>query len=114
MRYIETKFRIFEDKFLSDEDIENQYNNFNITHLKVDSISEDGCSSGSIEIEFGDTQDPVACENKYDNWIRYSWDKDRIAFDHWYPTEVSQKLKDAINTAIDEYIKNKDADKFGI
>ena len=89
------------ERYLSDEEIEAGYNNFKITEFSVDRILDDGGASGWITIEFPpdeDDEDP-GVEETTDHWIKYD-SGPVIAFDNWYPDEVTIKLKEYIETGI--------------
>jgi len=115
-----TKYKIFEslsdnERYLSDEEIEAGYNNYKITEFSISdrsNRSNDGTQSGWITIEFPpdeDDEDP-GVEEKTDNWIKYGF-SGRIAFDHWYPDNLSRKLIEYIETGI--LIKKQNPDKDG-
>jgi len=92
------KFKEFiNEKYLSDEEIEEGYDNYKITEFKVYNFSEDGGASGMIAIEFPE----IESEDWYkvDNWIKYD-SGPRIAFDYWYPPKMNQELKDYIEKGI--------------
>ena len=105
MKYIKT----YEDRYLSDKEIESAYNNFTVTYFKVDNLFGDGGASGSIEIEFADSDG----NTQFDNWIKYDAGE-KIAFDHWYPSEVNIKLKEIINKGIKEEELRQEAEKYNL
>lgn len=70
-----------EMKYMSDADIADQYENFNVTNLSV-TKSEFGGYTGCVEVEF-----PLADEIDfdslvYDNFIIYDDEAKKIAFDY--------------------------------
>lgn len=83
-------------KYLSDEDIAAQYDNFNCTEITV-SASEvnEGWINFTLELEFPDADHPdfndYVIENGY-------WDteKDTWGFDNWYPEKTYEDLKDLV------------------
>ena len=101
-----TKYKIFEslsddERYLSDEEFEAGYNNFKITEFSVDRIRDDGGAGGWITVEFPpdeDDEDP-GVEEKTDHWIKYD-SGHKIAFDNWYPENVSIKLMEYIEIGI--------------
>ena len=105
MKYIKT----YEHRYMSDEDIASQYDDYEITWFKLDNLRDDGGASGSIEITFKDED----MESKYDNWIKYD-SGPVIAFDHWYPEKLNVELKKYIEKQIKKARIEKDADKYNI
>lgn len=106
------KYKEFEsEKYLSDEEIESGYNNYVITDFSIDRLFDDGGASGWITIEFPPNEecDDFGVESKTDQWIKYD-SGPKIAFDSWYPSNVSKKLKEYI----EEGIIKKKAEKYNI
>jgi len=92
MKYIKT----YEKNYLSDDEIEEPYEGFVISDFKVDKLSDDGGASGFIEIYL-----PLENRFQLDYWIKYDQGP-KIAFDKWYPENVSKKLIKAITKFIKE------------
>ena len=108
--------KVNEDRYLTDDEIESKYDNFKITEFSVTNFNDEGGASGGIEIEFEDPdeEDPDYRYNtKYDNWIKYD-SGPRIAFDYWYPSEMSQKLKEYIEKGIKEERIKREANKYNL
>jgi hypothetical protein len=78
-----------EYRYLSDEEIESGYKDFKIREFKMWSDAE-----GMLDIEFPNGEDKV------DNFIIY--EDGRIAFDHWYPSEIYSQLVDYINNQLNK------------
>ena len=83
-------------KYLSDEDIAAQYDNFNCTEITV-SASEvnEGWINFTLELEFPDADHPdfngYVIENGYWNTKEDKW-----GFDNWYPEKTLEDLKDLV------------------
>jgi hypothetical protein len=111
MKYIK---KYEEDRYLSDEEIESQYDNLKVTYFKVDKLYDDGGATGSIEVFFSyDNGDEDGSKSVFDNWIKYD-SGPKIAFDHWFPTEINIKLKDIINKGIKEEKFRQDAERYNL
>ena len=103
-----TKFKIFEeDRYMSDDDIESGYNDYNIISCEVKNIDEEGGASGYIDIEFPNSED------KSDSWIKYGYNK-KIAFDNWYPDNIYYELCDHIEKCIKEEKIKRAGNKFNL
>ena len=77
---------VFEnDEYLSDEDIDSQYNDFVVTN-----ISQQSNSSGYITIEFPNAEHPDFDSEKTTGYIIY--DDGTVAFDDWFPEHVYNEL----------------------
>jgi len=115
MKYLKT----YEERYLSDDDIEEQFDDFTITNISVDNLSDDGGAGGWIDIEFPYEEDDYA-ESRSDappviitHWIKYD-SGPRIAFDNWYPEKMNIKLKAAIEKEIKEERIRQEAKKYNI
>lgn len=117
MKHLKT----FEDRYLSDKEIEDKYDNYKITDFSVSKFFDDDdgnecytCGAvGWIDIEFDYDEENDYAESKSDNWIKYN-SGSRIAFDHWYPPKMNQELKEYIENGIKiEAIKRK-AEKYNL
>lgn len=83
-------------KYLSDEDIATQYDDFNCTEIKLSAskINKDWINF-TLELEFPDADNPdfssYVIENGY-------WDtkEDTWGFDNWYPEKTYEDLKDLV------------------
>lgn len=107
MKYLKTY-----ENFYTDDEIEEIFKNFEVTFFKIDNIHlDDGGASGGIQISFEQDGDETT---KYDNWIRYDSNPDNIAFDHWYPTQIANKLKEYINRGIEDWKMKKDAEQYNL
>ena len=91
------------NKYVSDEEIESEYNNFKITKVKVEKLFDDGGATGCVEFD----------EIAVDNWIKYD-SGPRIAFEHWYPSEMNDRLKNLIEKEIKEEKLRRDAEKYNL
>jgi len=108
-----TKFKIFEERYLSDDEIEASYDDFEIVSFSVDSLSDRGGASGWISIEFPYDEENDYAESKTDHWIKYD-SGPTIAFDNWYPEKMNIQLKEYIEKGIKEYKLLKNADKYNL
>jgi len=104
--------------FLSDEEIESQFDNFTISEIKVEKIHDDSGASGFIEIYY-----PSSNEYVVDNWIKYrsqfphlnrNTNDAKIAFDHWFPEKMSNKLKKIIEKEIKKEKIRRDSEKYNL
>lgn len=88
-----------EVKFLSDAQIEKQYENFIVEEMKVEKCRYSDGFSGYICITFLKADHPDFDNYVCDNWIMYDFNG-KIAFDNWYPTGVylslCKKIRDEI------------------
>jgi len=106
------KFKEFiNERYLTDEEIEEGYDDYKITEFKVYSFSEDGGASGMIAIEFSERED--VDWYKVDNWIKYD-SGPRIAFDNWYPSKMNQELKEYIEEGIKRERLKRDSEKYNL
>ena len=83
-------------KYLSDEDIAAQYNDFYCTELELSaSKANDGWINFILELEFPDADHPdfnnYVIENGYWNTKEDKW-----GFDNWYPEKTLEDLKDLV------------------
>jgi len=95
------------ETYISDEEIEAGYDQYKITFFKLDNLRDDGGASGGIELTDEDGM------TTYDNWIKYD-SGPVIAFDHWYPNKLNQKLKKYIEKKIKKERIKKDAEKYNL
>ena len=101
-----------EEKLLSDEDIEAQYNDFNVEYCEIEpSEVHDDWFNATLEIEFPNADHPdfnsSVIENAY-----YDRASDNWGFDNWYPEETLEKLKQIILDKIAEYEKEHENDTY--
>ena len=108
MRYL----RKYEDRYISDEEIEAGYTNYRINDFKVERIFDNGGASGYIEIFF-DEDDEVDFQIRFDNWIKYD-NGPKVAFNHWYPEKFAKFLVRYINKGVKEAKIKKDAEKYNL
>lgn len=83
-------------KYLSDEDIAAQYDDFNCTEIKLSaSKANEGWINFTLELEFPDADHPdfndYVIENGYWNTKEDKW-----GFDNWYPEKTLEDLKDLV------------------
>ena len=109
MKYLKT----FEDRYLSDEDIEAGYNVYKIVGFSVDNFNDDGGASGWIDIEFPYDEENDYAESKSDNWIKYD-SGPKIAFDNWYPEKMNNELKEYIEKGIKKEKIKRDSNKYNL
>ena len=108
MKYIKTY-----EEIVSDKEIEDEFNNFTITEIKVEKIHDDGGASGYIEIYY-------TSEDRFvvDNWIKYrsqlNNNNPRYGFDHWFPEKVSNELEKVIEKEIKKEKLRRDAEKYNL
>ena len=91
-----------DDKYMSDEDIESQYDDFSVTYIEVKS-SEYGGYNGTIELTFPNADDVDFNSTVVDNFTIYNDEATKFGFDNWYPQEITDQLKNIIR---DYMIKN--------
>lgn len=86
----ESKYKLTEEKYKSDKEIEDEFKDFKIVKI------EGRGSSGWIEIQFPYGREHVGggTDEVVDHWIKYP--NGKIAFDNWYPEDVYKKLVAAI------------------
>lgn len=102
------------DRYLSDDEIKKDYEDYKITHSVVYNVRDDGGASGVIEIQFDDDN----VEGKVVNWLKYSNDIDEqdgnIVFDYWYPEKMANQLKKFIRKEIKKEKIRREAEKYNI
>jgi hypothetical protein len=105
--------KLLENVYLSDKDIASQYDDFEVIDFMVSSIREDGGASGWIDINFNSSDEENSYYTISDSWIKYD-SGPRIAFDHWYPEEVNNKLKSYIERELKKEILKRETDKYNL
>jgi hypothetical protein len=99
MKYIKT----YEDRYLTDDEIESSYDDVLITKIMVEKIFDDGGASGTIEFD----------DYSADNWIKYD-SGPKIAFDKWYPEKKNIEIKAKIEKEIKKEKLRRDAEKYNL
>jgi ABC-type Zn2+ transport system substrate-binding protein/surface adhesin len=86
-------------QYKSDEDIANEFSGMQIRNIEVNGSGK----SGWIEISFPEAGEHVGggASEVTDSWIKYDHNG-KIAFDNWYPPEISSQLIQAIEAKIKE------------
>lgn len=93
--------KILEERYMSDDDIANQYSNFNITYLEIEP-NRSGGWVGTLELEFPNADDIDFDSIVVDNFIVYDHEGKHIAFDRWYPDNVCNEFKAIIKNEINK------------
>jgi len=85
-------------RYKSDEDIASEFSGMVINEIQV----KPSLSSGWIQLSFPEGGEHVGggSSEVTDHWVKY--DNGQIAFDNWYPTEISNQLIKAIEQEIQE------------
>lgn len=89
-------------RYMSDDEINSQYDDFVITYLTVRRSNNGNGFVGTIELEFPNSNDIDFDSIVYDNFYIYDNKATRFGFDRWYPSHITEMLKDEIR----KYIKN--------
>lgn len=87
-------------RFMSDAEIAEQYKGFNVTFFSIEPLRHSEGWSGTIEIEFPCADEVDFDSTKVDNFFVYDKEGQKIAFDYWYPSEVTRKLTELIRSEI--------------
>lgn len=77
-----------EERYLTDQEIEAQYDGFKIENITIDDHDGKDYFTGVLEVSFPNADHPDFDETKVDNFISYDLEGKRIAFDFWYPEWV--------------------------
>ena len=85
-------------QYKSDADIASEFSNMQINNIEVGKSG----SSGWIELSFPEGGEHVGggANEVTDNWIKY--DNGKIAFNNWYPSEISSQLVQAIENKLED------------
>ena len=92
-----------EERYLSDDDIHKQYENFKIKAIDIHPNYFGSGSyywSGVMELAFPEADHPDFEEYVIENFIAYDETGERIGFDHWYPGDIGRQLCNAIRNEI--------------
>ena len=89
-----------EYRYMSDDDIAAQYDDFKVTALSVEPNRYGEGWYGVIELEFPNADDIDFNSSLVENYFAYDKAGNKIAFDHWYPDAVCEILKDMIRQEI--------------
>lgn len=101
-----------EQRYMSDEDIANQYQDFKVTHFEINPSRYGNGWTGTIEIEFPNADEVDFDSSVVDNFIVYDHEGTRVGFDNWYPDEVANQLKEMIRKAINQKIQAGELNEF--
>lgn len=93
---------LLKEAYLSDEDIESQYEDFKCTHLKIEKghPSVENWYNFTLELEFPEADHPDFSDYVIENGY-YNKDDDVWGFDNWYPSETLESLKALVLKEID-------------
>ena len=94
-------------RFLSDEKIASQYEDFNITHFELESKTDWNGKMfwvGVLEIDFPNADHPDFDSSTVDDFIVYDQFGDSIAFDHWYPEKIVDQFIEIIKRKIQDIL----------
>lgn len=92
-------------KYMSDEDIASQYEDFEITHLEAEPARYGEGFTGTIEITFPNADDVDYNSTTVDNFFVYDDNLTKFGFENWYPEDVVEKLKMEIRDYINKNLK---------
>lgn len=92
-----------DEKYLSDEDIAEQYDDFSCTYLKLEKghPSVENWYNFTLELEFPEADHPDFSDYVVENGY-YNKDDDVWGFYNWYPEETKNKIKTIILKEIDD------------
>ena len=92
-----------DEKYLSDEDIAAQYDDFSCTYLKLEKghPSVENWYNFTLELEFPEADHPDFSDYVVENGY-YNKDDDVWGFYNWYPEETKNKIKAIILKEIDD------------
>ena len=103
-RILESLKRLNEEKYLSDEQIENQYTDFKVEELKISKGSDDLTFVADMWIEFPNAEHPDYPQGQADHVLVYWKDEKEVekhywptfSFSNWYPEKILNELEDII------------------
>lgn len=101
----------YEAPYLSDEDIEGQYKNFEIEELKINQGNDDLTFTADMWINFPNADHPDYDEGKAEHVLVYWENKEDIdnciwpefSFNNWYPEKILEEIKETILEKIFEF-----------
>jgi len=98
MKIIKTEMYKKAQRYKSDEDIASEFSSMIIQEIQV----KPSLSSGWIQLSFPKGGEHVGggTTEVIDHWIKY--DNGTIAFENWYPTNISNQLIQSIEQKIQE------------
>ena len=88
------------NRFMSDAGIAAQYDDFVVNHFSIEPLRFSEGWSGCLELEFPCADEVDFDSTKVDNFFVYDKEGQKIAFDYWYPCEVTRKLTELIRSEI--------------
>jgi hypothetical protein len=91
-----------EDRYLSDEKINDQYKGYKVNGIKFYKQVQPDAWSGVVDLEFPNADHPDFDSSMCNPFISYDKKGERIAFDNWLPDDVYKPLCDTIRS---EHIK---------
>ena len=91
---------LLETKYMSDEDIANQYSNMEIINFKLNPLKHSEGWEGAFEIQFPNADDIDYDSSMINNFIVYDKEGEKIAWDNWMPQEQTNKLEAIIRDEI--------------
>lgn len=84
------------EKYLSDEDIAAQYDDFNVEAIDLQPRRWGDGYVGRIEVSFPNAEHEDFEDYIVDNFYVYDRELTRFGFENWYPDEVAEELKRVI------------------
>ena len=87
-------------KYMSDNDIANQYSDMEVTFFDMRSTRDGNGWSGTFELQFPNADDVDYDSSMVNNFIVYDLEGNRIAWDQWMPDEQTHKLESMIRDEI--------------
>lgn len=91
-----------EERYLSDAEIDAQFDDFKIENITIDKKEGKDYFTGVLEVSFPKANHPDFDTSKVDNFISYDLEGKQIAFDYWYPESVYLALCNAIRKKLVE------------
>lgn len=89
-----------ENNYISDNEIESQYEDMNIISFNLESLRNSEGYKGYFEIEFPNADDIDFDSYMINNFIVYDKNGNRIAWDNWMPDVITKKLENKIREKI--------------
>jgi uncharacterized protein YoaH (UPF0181 family) len=113
-----TRLLVEDEKWMSDEAIEQQYSDMNVTYFELNPLRYSEGWSGTFELEFPNADDIDYDSTMVNNFFVYDTEGNNIAWDHYMPNaqtnyleniirkEIAKRKNKPTNESVSEYGKN--------
>lgn len=102
---------LLEYRYMSDNDIVNQYSDMEIISFNLEPLSHGDGWKGAFELNFPNADNVDYDNSMVNNFIVYDQQGKRIAWDNWMPNEQTHKLESIIRAEIANKTQQNDLDE---